>query len=84
MASDKIILGLDPGTNVMGFGVISFKNQKLKALQYGVIKMNKEKDHIKKLKVIFETVNNLINEYKPNEISIESPFYGKNVQSMLK
>ena len=68
----------------MGFGIISFKNQKLKALQYGVIKMNKEKDHIKKLKVIFETVNNLINEYKPNEISIESPFYGKNVQSMLK
>ena len=84
MASDKIILGLDPGTNVMGFGIISFKNQKLKVLQYGVIKMIKEKDHLKKLKIIFETVNNLINEYKPNEISIESPFYGKNVQSMLK
>ena len=49
MATDKIILGLDPGTNVMGFGIISFKNQKLKALQYGVIKMNKEKDHIKKI-----------------------------------
>ena len=84
MASHKIILGLDPGTNIMGFGVISNKNQNLKVLQYGVNKMNKEENHLKKLKIIFNTVNNLINEFKPHEISIESPFYGKNVQSMLK
>ena len=84
MASDKIILGLDPGTNIMGFGVISNKNQNLKVLQYGVIKMSKEKSHLKKLKIIFNTVNNLINEFNPHDISIESPFYGKNVQSMLK
>ncbi len=73
MKSNRIILGLDPGTNLMGFGIIKKSGEKLKAIQYGVIKMNKEKNHLIKLKMIF-----------PNEISIESPFFGKNVQSMLK
>ena len=84
MISDKIILGLDPGTNLMGYGVIKSSNNKLSLIQYGVIKMNKEKEHYKKLKIIFQNINELIKEFNPNEISIESPFFGKNVQSMLK
>ena len=68
----------------MGFGIIKKSGEKLKAIQYGVIKMNKEKNHLIKLKMIFDSVNNLIDEFNPNEISIESPFFGKNVQSMLK
>lgn len=84
MKSNRIILGLDPGTNLMGFGIIKKSGEKLKAIQYGVIKMNKEKNHLIKLKMIFDSVNNLIDEFNPNEISIESPFFGKNVQSMLK
>tara|TARA_Y100000768_G_C23938711_1_gene663962 strand:+ start:888 stop:1436 length:549 start_codon:yes stop_codon:yes gene_type:complete len=84
MRTQRIILGLDPGTNLMGFGIIKKTEKSLIALQYGVINMNKEKNHMKKLRIIFEKVTELINQYKPHEISIESPFYGKNVQSMLK
>lgn len=84
MAPSKIILGLDPGTNLMGFGIIKSNNISIKLIQYGVIKMNMEKEHHKRLKTIFKTVNDLIKEFKPHEISIEAPFYGKNVQSMLK
>ena len=84
MAPSKIILGLDPGTNLMGFGIIKSNNTSIKLIQYGVIKMNMEKEHHKRLKTIFKTVNDLIKEFKPHEISIEAPFYGKNVQSMLK
>ena len=84
MKSNRIILGLDPGTNLMGFGIIKRSGEKLKAIQYGVIKMDKEKNHLIKLKMIFDSINNLIDEFHPNEISIESPFFGKNVQSMLK
>ncbi len=84
MKSERIILGLDPGTNLMGFGIIKNSHNNINALQYGIIRMNKEKNHLKKLKIIFESVIKLIEEYKPNEISVESPFFGKNVQSMLK
>ena len=84
MKSNRIILGLDPGTNLMGFGIIKNSGKKLEVLQFGVIKMNKEKNHLTKLKIIFESVNKLIDDFKPNEISVESPFFGKNVQSMLK
>ncbi len=84
MDKESIILGLDPGTNLMGFGVIKTSKKSLNILQYGVIKMTNEKNHLKKLKIIFNTVNNLILEFNPDEISIESPFFGKNVQSMLK
>ena len=62
MKSNRIILGLDPGTNLMGFGIIKKSGEKLKAIQYGVIKMNKEKNHLIKLKMIFDSVNNLIDE----------------------
>ena len=60
MKSNRIILGLDPGTNLMGFGIIKKSGEKLKAIQYGVIKMNKEKNHLIKLKMIFDSVNNCL------------------------
>tara|TARA_Y100000768_G_scaffold365357_1_gene326582 strand:- start:718 stop:1266 length:549 start_codon:yes stop_codon:yes gene_type:complete len=84
MSDNKIILGLDPGTNIMGFGLIESQNDNLKLIQYGIINLKKYEDHIEKLQVIFENVNKLIKDFNPDEISIESPFFGKNVQSMLK
>ncbi len=84
MESNKIILGLDPGTNIMGYGLIQLSKNNLELIQYGVLNLQKQSDHTIKLKLIFESVNKLIKEYKPDEISIESPFFGKNVQSMLK
>ncbi|MEK6479918.1 crossover junction endodeoxyribonuclease RuvC [Catalinimonas sp. 4WD22] len=86
---EKIILGIDPGTQVMGYGVLSIsvdhkKHKQLKLLQYGVIRLTKYKQHELKLKKIFERVLGLINEYAPDEVALEAPFYGKNVQSMLK
>ena len=84
MKKDKIILGIDPGTVVMGYGLIHVKNKKLILLNYGILKLNKLKTQPDKLKRIFERVDQLIKEYKPDEMAIEAPFFGKNVQSMLK
>ena len=84
MRGKKIILGLDPGTNIMGFGLIEIQNDNIKLIQYGIINLKKYQDHSEKLQMIFENVNNLIRDYNPSAISIESPFFGKNVQSMLK
>ncbi|MAS39452.1 MAG: crossover junction endodeoxyribonuclease RuvC [Flammeovirgaceae bacterium] len=84
MRGKKIILGLDPGTNIMGFGLIEIQNDNIKLIQYGIINLKKYQDHSEKLQMIFENVNNLIRDYNPGAISIESPFFGKNVQSMLK
>lgn len=81
---EKIILGLDPGTNVMGYGIICIKGSAIKLLQYGVIHLSKYSGHELKLKKIFERVLNLLDEYHPDEVALEAPFYGKNVQSMLK
>ena len=81
---ERIILGLDPGTSVMGYGIILVKDKKLRLLQYGVIKLNKYTNHELKLKKIYERVLNLIHEFSPDEVALEAPFYGKNVQSMLK
>lgn len=82
--SEKIIIGVDPGTQVMGYGIISVVGQEINLLQYGVIKLNKYSTHELKLKKIFERVIQLIDEYLPDEMAIEDPFYGKNPQSMLK
>jgi crossover junction endodeoxyribonuclease RuvC len=82
--TEKIILGMDPGTNVMGYGVISVKGNKLDLLQFGIIKLSGYKNHEIKLKRIFERVLGLIKEFEPDEVALEAPFYGKNVQSMLK
>jgi len=83
-SSEKIIIGVDPGTQVMGYGVILIKNVQIELIQYGVIKLNKYTTHELKLKKIFERITQLIEEYLPDEMAIEDPFYGKNAQSMLK
>ena len=82
--ADKIILGLDPGTSVMGYGIILIRNQELKLLQFGVIHLKKYVGYELKLKKIFERVNQIIEEFMPDEVALEAPFFGKNVQSMLK
>ncbi|WP_255763407.1 crossover junction endodeoxyribonuclease RuvC [Fulvivirga maritima] len=82
--SERIILGLDPGTNVMGYGLITVKGQAIELLQFGVIHLGKYSGHELKLKKIFERVSSLIEDYTPDEVALEAPFYGKNVQSMLK
>lgn len=81
---EKVILGLDPGTNIMGYGIICIKGSTLSLLQYGVIHLNKYVGHELKLKKIFERVLSLLDEYHPDEVALEAPFFGKNVQSMLK
>ncbi|HCC71105.1 MAG TPA: crossover junction endodeoxyribonuclease RuvC [Bacteroidales bacterium] len=84
MDYERIILGIDPGTNITGYGVLGIKNNEPQVISLGVIELNKYKDHYLKLKHIFERTLGLIDEYKPDELAIEAPFYGKNVQSMLK
>ena len=82
--NDKIILGIDPGTLVMGYGLVHIQNNRLSLITLGVIQLSKYDDHADRLKIIFERVVALIDEYKPDELAIEAPFFGKNVQSMLK
>ncbi len=82
--TEKIILGVDPGTSVMGYGLILVKNKQLKLIQYGVIHLSKYENHGIKLSKIFERMVQLIDEYHPDEMAIEAPFFGKNIQSMLK
>ena len=81
---EKIILGLDPGTAIMGYGIILVTGSKLKLLQFGVIHLSKLETHELRLKKIFDRVLSLIDEFNPDEVALEAPFFGKNVQSMLK
>lgn len=81
---ERIILGLDPGTNVMGYGVILVRGSALSLLQFGVIRLSKFDSHELRLKKIFDRVLGLVDEFSPDEVALEAPFYGKNVQSMLK
>ena len=81
---EKIILGLDPGTNIMGYGLILIQKPKVSLIQFGVIHLSKYEGHELKLKKIFDRVVSLIDEYHPDEVALEAPFFGKNVQSMLK
>ncbi len=82
---ERIILGLDPGTNVMGYGIIEIENNQVRVLQYGILHLSKyEDDYALRLKKIFERITQLIEEYQPDEVALEAPFFGKNVQSMLK
>jgi len=80
----KLILGIDPGTQVMGYGLIEVTGAKVQVLQFGVIHLKSYSNHAIKLKKIFDRMIQLIDEYLPDELAIESPFYGTNVQSMLK
>lgn len=82
--TEKIILGIDPGTNNMGLGVISVKGNKIEIITMDVLKLEKLSDHALKLKKIFETTLRTIDAFHPDELAIESPFFGKNIQSMLK
>jgi len=81
---ERIILGIDPGTNIMGYGVLGCNGNHMEMLSLGVIELKKYKDHGLKLKRIFERCLSLIESYHPDEMALEAPFYGKNVQSMLK
>ena len=82
--SEKIILGIDPGTTIMGFGLIKVVSKQMKFMQFNELQLKKYDDHYTKLKLIFDRTIELIDSYHPDEIAIEAPFYGKNVQSMLK
>ena len=84
MLDGKIILGIDPGTNIMGFGLINVLNNKMKLIQFHELHLNKHENHYLKLDQIFKRTIQIIDEHKPDEIAIEAPFFGKNVQSMLK
>nr|WP_299074181.1 crossover junction endodeoxyribonuclease RuvC [uncultured Allomuricauda sp.] len=84
MATEKIILGIDPGTTVMGFGIIKVVNKQMQFVQMNELLLKKYNDPYTKLKLIFERTLELIDTFHPDEIAIEAPFYGKNVQSMLK
>ena len=80
----KIILGIDPGTIVMGYGIIEITNNKISLLHMNVLKLNAKKHAYERLEMIYKRVAELILLYKPDMFAIEAPFYGKNVQSMLK
>ena len=82
--TDKIILGIDPGTTIMGYGLISVTGNKMQLVDLGVLRLNKLNDHAMKLKTIFEYTLTLIDKHSPDDLAIEAPFFGKNVQSMLK
>lgn len=84
LQTERIILGIDPGTNIMGFGIIAVYGNQLRLVSLGVLKLAKTDDHPLKLKRIFEKTLELIETHKPDELAIEAPFFGKNVQSMLK
>ena len=81
---DQIILGIDPGTTIMGFGLIHVSNGSMQLIQLHELQLKKYTDHYAKLHKIFNTTIALIDEFHPDQIAIEAPFFGKNVQSMLK
>jgi crossover junction endodeoxyribonuclease RuvC len=84
LTKERIILGIDPGTTIMGFGLIKVINKKMQFLQLNELNLSKYDNHYIKLKIIFERTIELIETHHPDEIAIEAPFFGKNVQSMLK
>lgn len=82
--NERIILGIDPGTNIMGYGVIKVVSNKAEIVAMGIIDMRKMTDPYLRLGNIFQRVKGIIEEYLPDEMAIEAPFFGKNIQSMLK
>jgi crossover junction endodeoxyribonuclease RuvC len=84
MKVEQIILGIDPGTTIMGFGLIKVTGKNMEFLQLNELQLSKYDDHYVRLKHIFERTIELIDTFHPDEIAIEAPFFGKNVQSMLK
>jgi crossover junction endodeoxyribonuclease RuvC len=80
----KIILGIDPGTLIMGHGIIAINGNSVQVLEMNVLKLSGKKDNYERLQMIYQQVMLLVKKYKPHEFAIEAPFFGKNVQSMLK
>ncbi len=81
---ERVILGIDPGTNITGYGIIKAVGNQPELISLGLIDLRKFDDHYLRLKYIFDRTVGIIDEYCPDELAIEAPFYGKNVQSMLK
>ena len=84
LTKERIILGIDPGTTIMGFGLIKVVGKNMEFLQLNELQLSKYDNHYQRLKIIFERTIELIETHHPDEIAIEAPFFGKNVQSMLK
>jgi len=84
LSKERIILGIDPGTAILGYGLIEVQGKQMKLLAMGVLRLDKIEDHHLKLQKIFERCIELIDGFHPDELDIEAPFFGKNVQSMLK
>lgn len=84
MHTDRIILGVDPGTTIMGYGIIQVAGRNISLIEMDVLMLRKLENQPLKLKQIFESTVSLIERHKPDELAIEAPFFGKNVQSMLK
>ena len=82
--ADRVILGIDPGTNVMGYGILGVVGGKPAMIAMGLIELSKVGDHYLRLARIYERVAMLVDEFCPDELAVEAPFFGKNVQSMLK
>ncbi|MPL81091.1 Crossover junction endodeoxyribonuclease RuvC [bioreactor metagenome] len=82
--SENVILGIDPGTNVLGYSVIEQKGKQITLLEMNVLKLGKIKDMSTRMKELFDIIVAIIDKYNPDILSIEAPFFGKNVQSMLK
>ena len=81
---DKVIIGVDPGTNIMGYGILGIKGKKPNMIALGIIELNKFESHYMRLKRIYDRILSLVEQFLPDEMAIEAPFFGKNVQSMLK
>ncbi len=81
---DRVIIGIDPGTNIMGYGILGIKGKQPLMIAMGLIELSKFDNHYMRLHRIYERVLGLIEQYLPDEMAIEAPFFGKNVQSMLK
>jgi crossover junction endodeoxyribonuclease RuvC len=84
LKDSQIILGIDPGTLVMGYGLICANKSNISLIEMGVLQLSKYEDHAERLKLIFNKIESLIKLHKPVAVAIEAPFFGKNVQSMLK
>jgi crossover junction endodeoxyribonuclease RuvC len=84
MKYDSVILGIDPGTQLLGYALLGIRKGKPELIAMDTLKLTKEKDIYARLEIIYRTIAGLITQYKPNSFAIEAPFFGKNVQSMLK
>lgn len=84
MSKERVILGIDPGTNIMGWGIIKIKSSTPAFISMGIIDLRKDTDPYNKLSKIYKEIRNLVEAYSPDEIALESPFCGKNIQSMHK